>query len=113
MNKPDHLSWHEYLKGYASLRWRQPTDEQQFHEILGSLQSLYALYGGNLLNSHGPKRVIAEPTNEVAIKFKKCPPFSFRLQCLVTGRRSTFIPYERLVEEAHIQGRIIGTWRRL
>lgn len=96
--KPDHLTWHEYLRGYGSLRWRRPGDEQRFHETLGLLQPLYALRGGDLLKSTGAKNVIAEPTTEFIQRAKKAPPFSFRVQCPVTGRVSRFIEYERLIE---------------
>lgn len=95
--KPERLSWHEYLKGYARLRWRQPGDELRFHETLGLLQPLYALRGGDLLRSSGPKQVIACVTNPHAAR-QGHTPFCFRLQCLVTGRLSRYVAYERLIE---------------
>jgi hypothetical protein len=95
--RPPHLSWRDYLKGYGRLRWKRPGDEQRFHELLGLLQPLYALRCGDLLRAAGPKQVIAEPTRAVAVE-RGHTPFCFRLQCLITGRLSRYVPYERLIE---------------
>lgn len=95
--KPEDVPWHDYLRGYAWLRWRKPEDEQQYHELMGLLQPLYALRGGDLLDSVGPRQVIVERTQEAARR-QGHTPFCFRLQCLVTGRVSRIIPYERFIE---------------
>jgi 5-methylcytosine-specific restriction endonuclease McrA len=95
--KPDDVTWHEYLRGYGRLRWRHPGDEQRFHEVCGLIQPLHALMCGNLLDQTGPKVVIAQPT-PLPVQGKGHTPFLFRLQCLITGRLSRAIPYERLIE---------------
>lgn len=95
--KPVHLSWHEYLNGYAGLQWRRPGDEQRFHKILGSLQPLYAVRGADLLHTPGPKQVVAFATNSYARRDGH-PPYCFRVQCLTTGRMSRYVEYERYIE---------------
>jgi hypothetical protein len=95
--KPEAQSWHEYLKGYGGLVWRRPDDEHLYHELIGLMQPLYSLLCGNLLESTGPKIVIATPTPK-PVQAKGHAPFSFKVQCLITGRLSRIIPYERLVE---------------
>jgi len=97
VSKPDDITWHEYLKGYGKRRWRQPDHERRYDEIIGLLQPLYALMWGNLLNTTGPKEVIAEPT-PLPVQAKGHPPFMFRLQCKITGRMSLIVPYERMIE---------------
>lgn len=96
-SKPDDVSWHEYLKGYGKLRWRSQAAMHRFHEINGTLQPLYGLLYGNLLDQTGPKMVIATRTPEV-VQAKGHPPFTFKVQCSVTGRMSRAIPYERMIE---------------
>jgi hypothetical protein len=95
--KPDHLSWHEYLRGYFSLRWRHPSHQAKYHEIIGLMQPLYDLMYGNLLDRVGPKLVIATKTPPPVVRMGHAP-FTFKVQCLVTGRLSRAIPYERLIE---------------
>lgn len=97
MAKLPNQSWREYLVGYGQLRWRSPDHERRYHEILGLLQPLYELRWGNLLNRAGPKVVIATRTPKV-VQEQGHPPFTFKLQCGVTGRMSQAIPYERLIE---------------
>jgi hypothetical protein len=101
--KPDDLSWYEYLKGYGRLRWRTPTDEQKFHAVCGLLQPLHSLLCGNLLDRPGPKVVIATPTPAV-VRGQGHPAWTFKVQCLVTGRLSRAIPYERLIEFGVFKG---------
>lgn len=96
-SKPHDMPWSEYLTGYGLQSWRRPGDERRFHEIMGSLQPLYGLLCGNLLKSSGPKRVFAEATPYPVVK-QGHSKFTFRVQCLVTGRKSQAIPYERLIE---------------
>jgi hypothetical protein len=95
--KPDGMTWHEYLRGYGRLRWRSPGDEQRFHETFGLLQPLYALRGGKLLDSCGQKFVFALPTPPPVVR-QGHARWTFFAQCLTTGRVSTAIPYERLLE---------------
>lgn len=97
MAKSPDLSWHEYLRGYGSLKWRAADHERRFHETLGLLQPLYALRSGRVIDSKGPKVVVAEETQPFARR-KGHPPFCFVVYCLTTGRKSTFIPYERYIE---------------
>ncbi len=49
----------------------------------------------------------------MVIKRVSVVPHSDPLRVKITSDNKEYDPYERLVEEAHIQGRIIGTWRRL
>jgi hypothetical protein len=97
MPKPVDQTWHEYLKGYGRLRWRQSGDEQRFHEVCGLLQPLHALRFGNLLDRPGPKVIIATRT-PAPVRAQGHAPFTFRVQCTITGRLSQPIPYERLIE---------------
>ena len=95
--KPDNLSWSAYLRGYGRLRWQQPGDEQRYHELCGLLQPLYSLSSGNLLDRTGPKVILAQPTPTPVVRNGHAP-FTFKAQCLVTGRLSRAIPYERYTE---------------
>lgn len=97
MAPPLGLTWHQYLKGYGTLVWRAPDHERRYHELSGLTQPLYALLFGNLLDSTGPKIVIATPTPRPVVA-KGHAPFTFKVQCLITGRMSRAIPYERLIE---------------
>lgn len=49
----------------------------------------------------------------MVIKRISIVPHSDPLRVKISSDNKEYDPYERLVEEAHIQGRIIGTWRRL
>lgn len=97
MAPPLGLTWHQYLKGYGTLTWRSPEDQLRYHELSGLTQPLYALLSGNLLDSTGPKIVIATPT-PAPVRARGHAAFTFKLQCLITGRMSRAIPYERLIE---------------
>jgi hypothetical protein len=49
----------------------------------------------------------------MVIKRVSIVPHSDPARVKISSDNKEYDPYERLVEEAHIQGRIIGTWRRL
>lgn len=97
MSRPDSVPWHEYLRGYSRLKWRSAGDQQRYQELTGLTQPLCALLHGNLLDSTVPKIVFGTPTPK-PVQDKGHAPFTFKLQCLVTGRVSRAIPYERLIE---------------
>lgn len=97
MSKADNVSWHEYLQGYSQIKWREPSDEYRYAELNGLLQPLYAAMIGNVLDKYGPKIVIATST-PLPVQRQGYPPFTFKAQCLVTGRLSRAIPHERFTE---------------
>lgn len=95
--KPDGMSWRDYLSDYAHIRWRQPDDEYRYSELNGLLQPLYAAMIGSVIDKAGPKIVIATAT-PLPVQRSGYPPFTFKAQCLVTGRLSRAIPHERFTE---------------
>lgn len=97
MPRPDYMTWHEYLRGYGALRWASADHERRYHEINGLLQPIYGLMYGNLMDSTCPKLVVALPT-PVPVQRRGHPPYTFKLQCRITGRLSQAIPYERFIE---------------
>jgi hypothetical protein len=95
--KPDGMSWHEYLRDYSQICWRTAQDERRYFEISRLLQPLYRLWFGPVLDSTGPKRIFKVRT-PMPVRLKGHPPWTFKAQCLTTGRVSTPIPYERYIE---------------
>lgn len=82
--------WHEYITGSPYQAWKGSADYQKYMHLSECLQAIYALGHGDLRNKNCAKQIIKEPTQAVAIE-KGYAPYSFRFQCLATGRQSKFI----------------------
>jgi 5-methylcytosine-specific restriction endonuclease McrA len=84
------MDWHAYINETPYEAFVNSADYQRYRNLCDASQKIYALYFGDLRYKNVPKQIICEPTQPVATRMGH-PPFCFRFQCLITGRKSKFI----------------------
>jgi hypothetical protein len=91
--KPESMTWNEYITQSARSQWKSHALYPAYLKSIETLQQVQDLYHSNLITKNCAKTIIKEKTQKVAID-KGYPEWSFRFQCLTTGRQSKFIKME-------------------
>ena len=84
------MDWHAYITSSPLERFRNTEDHIKYLDLLECSRRSYAISFGDLRHKNVPKKVIKERTRDFLVR-AGYPPFSFRFQCLTTGRRSRLI----------------------
>ncbi len=90
--KPDNMTWHEYISQGNFVDIKSDPKYKEYRDLIDIQQDLWALLYNNLIEANTPKIIVKEKTNDYAVKNKGCDPYSFRFQCIITGRKSRYIP---------------------
>lgn len=91
--KPESMTWREYITQSAQSQWKSHELYPTYLKSIETLQQVQDLYHSDLMKKNCAKTIIKERTQKVALD-KGYPEWSFRFQCLTTGRQSKFIKME-------------------
>jgi hypothetical protein len=87
-NKPENMTWHDYLQDHVDIN-DYPEYASEYAKYHDPAQDIASLLWCNLLTAAIPKIVVKVRTPKAVAN--KYPPYSFKLQCQITGRLSGFI----------------------
>lgn len=93
------MDWRSYLAESNRVEFANPEAYQRYMAVADSLTKAFAFNFGDLRYKNVAKQIVKERTQQVAVA-KGYAPWSFRFQCLLTGRKSKFIK----TEEYHLFG---------
>jgi hypothetical protein len=87
------MDWAEYLRGANRVEFADLCAYRKYMALADSLAKAFAFNFGDLRYKNVAKQIVKERTQPIAVS-RGYAPWSFRFQCLLTGRKSKFIKTE-------------------